>query len=175
MKPDNEHNKQQPFGVPSGYFESFQDTLDARFAEERLREAVKDHGFSVPQNYFVEFDAESRLHTTHKEVKIFQLFNTKTVATVAAVAACLVLVLTVFNTGTTDQQYALEDISTTNLEDYLESDAIDFTDSELTAYFDEESLTLPEESIEDQIANDALEDYILDNLDATDIYIQYEE
>ncbi|MEP2937273.1 MAG: hypothetical protein ABJM06_02685 [Gilvibacter sp.] len=174
MNLENEHNKQQPFGVPSDYFETFQDALDARLAEERLREVVKGHGFALPETYFKEFEFSSEEQLASNEVKVFSLFNTKTIATVAAIAACLVLVFTIFNNNPSNQEFALEDIETTTLDEYLDSDAITFTDSELTAYLNEETISL-EATIEGDIANEALEDYILDNLDANDIYIQYEE
>jgi hypothetical protein len=172
---ENQHNKQQPFGVPANYFESFQDTLDARLAEERLRDYVKGHGFKAPEGYLDNFTVKVKTQTDDGNTKVISLFNSQSIAVVAAIAACIVLVFTVFNNDSKQDQFAIEDIPTNTLENYLQSDAIQFTNDELTAYLSEEAFSLSQTTIEEEIANEALEDYIIDNLDATDLYIQYEE
>ena len=175
MNLENEHNKQQPFGVPSGYFESFQDTLDARMAEERLREHVKDHGFAVPQGYFDNFKVSIQKEAGKGDGKVISLFSKQTIITVAAIAARILLVLSIFKNNPKQQDFALEDISTYTLETYLESDAVAFTNDELTAYLDDEVLNISVDSFDGEITNDELENYFLENLESTDLYIQYEE
>jgi len=172
---ENEHSKQQPFGVPSDYFESFQDTLDARLAEQRLREHVKGHGFKMPEGYLDTLEVTIPSEPLAADTKVISLFSSRTIAAVAAIAACIVLVLTVFNKDPKQEQFALEDIPTNTLETYIQSDAVQFTNDELTAYLSEEAFSLSQTNLEEEIANEALEDYILDNLDATDLYTQYEE
>jgi len=172
---ENEHNKQQPFGAPTGYFESFQDTLDARMAEERLREHVKGHGFSVPQGYFDDFKVTVQNDILKSNGKVISLFSKQTLITVAAIAACIVLVLSIFKNDSKQQDFAIEDIPINTLESYLESDAISFTNEELTAYLDDEFLNFSTDSLESEITNEALENYVLENIESSNLYIQYEE
>lgn len=177
MKLENEHIKQQTYGVPEGYFESFQDALEARMSEERLKEKVTDSGFKAPEGYFDAFKVLEVTAPAEQSAKVIPLWNRKSWMGVAAAAACLLLVFSIFNRPTEEDQtnLAFEDLSIESIESYLDSGALELTDQDLTALLSDSDIELSEASSEDQISNEVLENYLLENLDTNDLYTQYEE
>lgn len=53
--------------VPSGYFEQLEADINAKIAEQKLKELVSDSGFSVPGHYFDHLAEQSLAETTLRE------------------------------------------------------------------------------------------------------------
>lgn len=175
MKTDHSNIDNNPFGIPEGYFEGFEATIQARLAEEELREIVSSPGFSVPDGYFEQVQQQITTRLDEPKTKVVSLFSRKTLYTAVAVAAVLLLIVTLFNQpADPNETLALEEIDTATLESYLNSDAIAFTDAELLDYISAEDLE-SDLLVTDEITDESIETYLLENIDDIELLTTYEE
>lgn len=151
--------------VPEGYFESFDERLAVKLAEETL---PKESGFKVPDGYFGNLE-ESVLQQVEKQttVKVVPLYKRKSVIYITSIAACLALVLTLFtSTGTEETILEVADI-----EAYFDEGNIDYNSTDIAQLLsdaDLESVTLENSDI----SIESLEDYLLENIDDTTLLIE---
>lgn len=174
MNLENSNTEQNPFGIPEGYFEGFEATIEARLAEEQLREIVKSPGFATPEGYFASVEPQVMRQLEAPKTKVVSLFSRRTLYTAVSVAAAIVMIVTIFNNKPVDIEPDFAGIDTETLQTYINSDAIAFTDSDLIDLVSEDDLTadfLNEEEITDEM----IESYLLENLDDIDLITTYEE
>ncbi|WP_435579447.1 hypothetical protein [Gilvibacter sp.] len=176
MNLENSHNNTNPYGIPEGYFEGFEASVQARIAEEELRELVTTPGFVTPDGYFETLTPKVIAQLQKPEPKVISLFSRRSLFAVASVAAAVVLIVSlVTNSGnTTTDTLAFDNIDTDTLEAYVNSDAIAFTDADLIDFVSEEDL---ESSLfsDESLTDESIETYLLDNLDDIDLITTYEE
>lgn len=176
MNTENSNTDKNPFGIPEGYFEGFEASIEARLAEDELREIISSTGFAVPDGYFSGLDNEVMAKLVSPETKVIPLFGRKTLYVAVSVAAALLLIVTIFNkpVDPLNQLAELDNIDTETLQSYINSDAIAFSDAELIDFVateDIETNFLNQEDITDEM----LETYLLENLDDIDLITTYEE
>lgn len=175
MKKETPH-KNNPYGIPKDYFKSFEDGLMAKIEEDELRKLVPESGFSLPDDYFN--SVESKVLGTLKNErgpKVVSLISRKSIIAVAAVAASLLLIVTLFNKPTANSNLSLATIETETLESFINSDAIAYSKEELINFYSDEDLEFTGTNTNQEISEEALTDYLIDYLDATDLTEQYEE
>ncbi len=164
-----------PFGVPKDYFESFEDTLMARIAEEDLKAMVPNSGFVIPPQYMATLEniVMSKLDAGSK-TKVISIVRRKTVYGIVAVAACLLLIVTIFNNPKATNQ-TLADVETETLESFINSDAIAYSNYELINFYADSELEFNTTTNSEEISSEDLEEYLIDYLDSDDLLNQYEE
>ncbi|ASO07868.1 hypothetical protein [Arenibacter algicola] len=154
-------NKNNSFGVPDGYFDTFSSDIMKKIAKEDAS-MPPNEGFKVPEGYFETFNTRllEQLESTPAETKVIPLKSYKKhYYTAASVAAVVLLFLVVqFNS---DKTPSYSDLANSDIENYFE-----FNDLELTSYDLAEILP-----IDDLDLNDILEirldnDNIIDYLDS---------
>ena len=149
------------FKVPKDYFETFEDSLFSKLEDSNSKNKT---GFSVPDNYFENVeDAILNKIEAEDSIPVISLFNKKTLLFVASIAACIVLVFSIFK----NNDVSVNDIATTEIENYLETNQT-ISETELLSLLDNEDINqLIKET--NTIANQQIEDYLLDNLDDTSL------
>lgn len=154
-------NKNNSFGVPDGYFDTFSSDIMKKIAKEDAS-MPPNEGFKVPEGYFETFNTKllEQLESNPAETKVIPLKSYKKhYYTAASVAAVVLLFLVVqFNS---DKTPSYSDLANSDIENYFE-----FNDLELTSYDLAEILP-----IDDLDLNDILEirldnDNIIDYLDS---------
>lgn len=154
-------NKNNSFGVPDGYFDTFSSDIMKKIAKEDAS-MPPNEGFKVPEGYFETFNTRllEQLESTPAETEVIPLKSYKKhYYTAASVAAVVLLFLVVqFNS---DKTPSYSDLANSDIENYFE-----FNDLELTSYDLAEILP-----IDDLDLNDILEirldnDNIIDYLDS---------
>jgi hypothetical protein len=132
-----------------------------------LKEKVSESGFSIPEDYFdiVEDNILSRI-SQKEPVKVISLINRKSILYVSSIAAALILM---FNLIDRKAGIDINSIETTSIERYLSDE--DFGSDELAVLFDySEFLDDSFNSI--SFSEEAMEDYVIDNLELDDLYIE---
>lgn len=159
------NNNIPDFKVPEGYFETFEDRLFSKIEEENF---PKSAGFKVPDSYFKDLD-ERILKTvtiSEKPKKVIPLFPKKYYGYAAAIAACLLIGFTIFNNES--NQSGLDALQLAAIDTYIEDGNLNFDLYDLTTYIDDKDIKDIDFNTQ-QFSDNALEDYLLENLDAETI------
>lgn len=153
------------FKVPEGYFETFEERLFSKISEENF---PKSAGFKVPDTYFENLDERVLTAVTNSEKpkKIIQLFPKKYFGYAAAVAACLLIGVTIFTNNDSDS--SLDALQLAAIDNYIEEGNLNFDLYDLTTYIEDKDITDIDFGSQ-QFSDGALEDYLMDNLDAATI------
>ncbi len=149
------------FKVPKDYFETFEDSLFSKLEDSNSNNKT---GFVVPENYFENVeDAILNKIEAEDSTPVISLFNKKTLLFVASIAACIVLVFSIFK----NKDVSVNDIASTEIENYLEANQT-ISETELLSLLNNEDINqLIKET--NTIANQQIEDYLLDNLNDTSL------
>lgn len=171
MNLQDSNKDNNPFGIPEGYFEGFEASIEARLAEEELREIVNTPGFTIPADYLSSVEDSVLEQLPKPETKVISLFSRKTLYAAVGVAAAVALAITIFNKpAITELDFA--GIDTETLEEYIASDAIAFSDADLLDFVSEEDIE--NSLLDDQdISDETIESYLLENLDDLDLITTY--
>ncbi|WP_282135622.1 hypothetical protein [Seonamhaeicola maritimus] len=161
MKKNKLHNiKESGFNVPNGYFDSLEDNI---MSELKLKEFSKNSGFKTPDNYFDALeDTILNKVSQNKETKVIKLFNRRTIVYASSIAAAVLLLFSLSIFSNQDEELDYETV-----ENYILNE--NFDSYEIASLLDEEDLS-EENFIEFNIEDEAVEDYIFDNLDVEDLY-----
>ena len=165
MKPkDLKDIQDSGFKIPTGYLEEFEDSI-LKFAS--LKEKVSDSGFSIPEGYFDSVESKILSQIPEKESrKVISLINKKSIIYTTSIAASLVLMFNLIDFNT---KIDINSIETSTIESYLNSE--DFDSDELAA------LLIDSDFLDDSFdtmnfSEEAIEDYVYDNLELDDLYIE---
>jgi len=165
MKPkDLKDIQDSGFKIPTGYLEEFEDSI-LKFAS--LKEKVSDSGFSIPEGYFDSVESKILSQIPEKESrKVISLINKKSIIYATSIAASLVLMFNLIDFNT---KIDINSIETSTIESYLNSE--DFDSDELAA------LLIDSDFLDDSFdtmnfSEEAIEDYVYDNLELDDLYIE---
>ena len=157
----NREKRHKGFGVPEGYFDSFEDRLELKLMEEAL---PKSNGFAVPEGYFNSLDETMVSAIQQEEPKVISIIRRKSVYYVAAIAASLLLIITLTTNNNLPEN--LSDVPLTDLESYFEEYDSEYDTYDILALMSEDELselTLDSESISEE----SLEDYLFENIEET--------
>ena len=165
MKPkDLKDIQDSGFKIPTGYLEEFEDSI-LKLAS--LKEKVSDSGFSIPEGYFDSVESKILSQIPEKESrKVISLINKKSIIYTTSIAASLVLMFNLIDFNT---KIDINSIETSTIESYLNSE--DFDSDELAA------LLIDSDFLDDSFdtmnfSEEAIEDYVYDNLELDDLYIE---
>lgn len=162
MKNNKIHNiKSTGFKTPDNYFESLEETIFSKLAEEKQSVKINSTGFKVPDNYFKTFD-DKVLNAIDRDdsAKVVSLFNWKKVIYISGIAASLVLAFNLlFNHS---DEFTFDDIETASIENYLIDE--DLSAYEIAPYLGDSELD-SDDFIDNNMNAADLEDYLIQNSD----------
>ena len=129
----------------------------------------------MPDGYLGTVDEKVMARLDTGETKVISLFSRKTVYGAIAAAAAVVLAATIFNSPATgSDSISFDNIDTQTLTEYINSDAIAFSDDDLLDFVSADQLATDLIN-ENEISDESLESYLLENLDDIDLITTYEE
>ncbi|MBT8263573.1 MAG: hypothetical protein KJO05_12170 [Bacteroidia bacterium] len=152
---------------PEGYFENFEDRMMLKVMEDSL---PKSNGFKVPEDYFGQF--EGRMIDAISETdapKVVSLFRKQAFWYAAAIAASLALIVSLYNGF--GSELSIEDLSASAVEEYIDEGGMGIDSYDVIALLEEEDineLTIPS----DEISEESLENYLIENIDETSLLIE---
>lgn len=157
--------KTSGFKTPKDYFSKVEEQI---LSEVSMIDKVEQSGFEVPESYFdsVEKSILNQV-TPENDTKVVSLFTWKKVMYTSAIAASLILMFNVFYSPSENINF--EDIEMASIENYIEAE--DYTSYELAALLTEDELN-KDNFIDNNISEDLLEDYLLDQVDIEDLIIE---
>ncbi|MBT8272026.1 MAG: hypothetical protein HKO90_04130 [Flavobacteriaceae bacterium] len=166
-KPLNDINE-PGFKSPDGYFENFEEALLARIKTEELKRSVDDHGHRLPEDYFSSFEDRVMDKLTPAQTKVIPLFNRKKLYYVSGIAAAIIILVAVFvNRGET----ADGTLNYETVENYIIEQ--DVSAYEIASLLTEEEIdAIGLEIISDEMTDETLEDYLLNNIELEEIIEQ---
>lgn len=169
-------NHKTQFNTPEGYFESFNERLMSRLKEEEedinTDFLPKTDGFKVPKNYFEQLESKVLEETTQKKIKVIPLFSKQTYIAAASIAAIFVLGILLFNPS--NNEISFDDLASTEIDAYFESNELGFTSYELAEYVKVEDLTFSNMT-DDEIEEETLLEYLDENLEEIeDLNLDYD-
>ncbi|MEM0518859.1 MULTISPECIES: hypothetical protein [Aequorivita] len=153
------------FKVPEEYFETFEERLFSRISKEKF---PKTSGFKAPKEYFENFDDRilAAVTTSERPIKHIQLIPKKYFGYAAAIAACLLIAFTVFTN--TNSPANLDALQLAAIDAYIAEGNLNLDLYDLTTYIEDNDITDIDFETE-QFSEGALEEYLLNNLDAATI------
>ena len=165
MKRNNLKDTQDSgFKVPKGYFDSFENAIMSHVS---LKEQVSDSGFAVPEGYFDAVEETILNKVSQKESKkVISLVNRKSIVYITSIAATLVLLFTIINRN---PDVDINSIETASIESYLSNE--DFDTDELASLFSDTEFLDDSFNII-SFSEEAIENYVNDNLELNDLYIE---
>lgn len=156
------HIKSAGFKTPDHYFESFDTKLKERLTEKELIRNIDASGFKVPENYFDTLN-DKVLKQIKEDKPVITLISKRNLYYIAGIAASLILMLNVYFSSET---ITINDIETASIESYLEDG--DFTTYDLAALLTEDELNTTN-FIENELSENAIEDYLLNTIEIEDL------
>ena len=124
-------SKNSGFTVPKGYFDSFDEELDAKI---RAHSFPKSPGFNTPEGYFKNFKIESETKTPKGKLIQLRLSRFKYAAAAAIVIGFIsTFYLLVPSSGSYDQLY--NNISEQEIELWIDQNEIEISSSDMVAIY----------------------------------------
>ncbi|NND25055.1 MAG: hypothetical protein HKO00_03425 [Flavobacteriaceae bacterium] len=164
------HIKDPGFKAPKGYFENLDALILERVNTESIKTQIDVPGFDMPEDYFETFEDRvfEKLNTDNKDVKVISLFSKRKLLYVSGIAAALVLMFSIF---INQDEQSLNDLDYELVEDYILEQNI--SSYELAALLTEDELSeVNSEIMGEAFGDEALEDYIIENIDLEHIIEQ---
>jgi hypothetical protein len=168
MKDKKLHNiKSTGFKTPDNYFETLDDAVFSKLAEENLSAQIDSSGFKVPKNYFETIDSKILSTLDKKEdSKVISLFSWKKVAYISGVAASLILAFNLVFNNTNELTF--DTLETASIENYLLNE--DLSAYEIAPYLGMTELN-SDNFIDNTMNASDIEDYLLQNSDIEQLII----
>jgi hypothetical protein len=169
MKDHKLHNiKSTGFKTPDNYFETLDDAVFSKLAEENLSAQTNSSGFKVPENYFESIDSKILSTLDKKEdSKVISLFSWKKVAYISGVAASLILAFNLVFNNTNELTF--DTLETASIENYLLNE--DLSAYEIAPYLGMTELN-SDNFIDNTMNASDIEDYLLQNSDIEQLIIE---
>lgn len=166
MKSDKLHNiKSTGFKIPETYFETIEDAIFAKLAEETLCAKIDSSGFKVPNDYFETLDAKVLTAVSETNpVKVVSLFRLKKAAYISGIAASIILAINIFSTNSNNLKF--NELETASIENYLLNENLDAYD--IAPYFNYSELS-SDDFVENTLKASDIEDYLLQNSDVENL------
>ncbi|WP_405606032.1 hypothetical protein [Polaribacter sp. Asnod1-A03] len=150
--------KKSGFSVPKNYFDSIEDIIDIRIAEENLS---KENGFNVPDAYFKNLEDNILAKvtvTTEKETKVVSL-KTKLFKIIPFAAAASIILFIGLNSFIFNQteELNLDSLSENDIENWLDFNPMNTNDIALVL---QEDILNENDFSFSSIEDETIEDYI---------------
>ncbi|MET2984275.1 hypothetical protein [Aureibaculum conchae] len=156
-------SKKDGFESPKGYFSTLEDNV---FKKLKLEEDKKETGYKIPENYLE--TVEDKVFTTINDkpkVIDFKTILLKRLIPIAAAASLLLFIFINYNQTTDDVN--LDQLASTEIEQWIDDDLITFDTHEITEVFNDIELEsqpiFEEEDLEDYLNGTDIESLILEN------------
>ena len=153
--------KHTGFVTPDDYFDQFEDRLFTKISEDHI---PKETGFKTPEGYFDVLDERllQEIEQSKNSTKVIPLYTRRTLLYAASIAACAIVIFSLMNNSETITH--IDDIDISSIETFIDEGLLGYDITDVTALLDEEDIF---NSIDDQLNNELLEEYILKNIDDT--------
>jgi hypothetical protein len=153
---ENKNLQKKPFKVPNGYFDTVENIVLAKLKAEVMN---KGNTSAVPEGYFESIDNNILAEIKQPKTKVISLKSrmVKIIAPIA-VAASLLLVVVL---STNKQHYTFEDLTSNDIEQFIETETITFDEVELAMVIDDEDLSEFEHS--STYSNEEILEYLNDS------------
>ncbi len=162
MKNNKLHNiKSTGFKTPDNYFESLEDAIYSKLAEDTLSSKINSNGFEVPEDYFETFDDKVLSAVNENDsTKVIPPFSWKKISYISGIAASLVLIFNILFTDT--DELTFDDLETASIENYLLNE--DLNAYEIAPYLGASELD-SNDFVDTNIKSSDIEDYLIQNSD----------
>ncbi|MDH3697871.1 MAG: hypothetical protein OER83_04355 [Flavobacteriaceae bacterium] len=165
--------KHKGFKTPEGYFDSLTDRILEKVGKES-QSAPENEGFSTPDNYFESFNDKLKARMEPKETKVVQLRSYRRYWVAAASIAAIFLLVVVIPWGGTEES-SFDTLASAEIEAYLDEGDLGLSSYELAEFIAEDALqedAIMEMNIEDENIMEYLDDTI-DDID--ELNLDYDE
>ncbi len=170
-------NHDNKFKTPEGYFESFNERLMARLADEEASQSSsipKNDGFAVPDGYFENVYSSVQKRMDGKGTKVIALKSYRAFYYAAAAIAALFVLSLAWN-WSNPTQLGFEDLASTDITAYLENNDLGLSSYEIAEIVDLEEVTILD-IVENQLEEDVILDYLDENVEEIeDLNLEYDE
>lgn len=159
--------KETGFKTPSNYFDAVEDNIMKALKQENNIKIRKETGFKAPDNYFdlvedVIINSIERKNTP----KVISVFSRKNLLYASSIAAAILLL---FNLSIFDKKITFDSLDIETVENYILYG--DFSTYEIASLLSESDL-IDNNFEQESFGADAIENYILDNLDVEALIIE---
>jgi hypothetical protein len=148
------------YSIPENYFDSIERNT---FSKIDIKSPSKEHSFDVPKDYFNTIEDTVFKKIQQEDSIIPKVINLKSRLTKVfaplAVAASLLLLFTLYTTNT-NENYSLENLAVTDIENWIENDYVSLDSYEIAEVYSDINF-------EDEFSEDDIE--LLDYINGTDI------
>jgi hypothetical protein len=167
MKLNLNNLKKTGFNTPDNYFDAVEDKIMNAIKQENNGNLSKETGFKTPDNYFDAIeDAIIKKVETKNIPKVIKLFTRKNLLYASSIAAAILLL---FNLSIFEKEVTWDSLDTLTVENYIIEEGID--SYELAALFTDDDFS-DADFIEQNITDEDLENYLLNNLDIEELVIE---
>jgi hypothetical protein len=156
------------YATPDSYFESIEDSVMSKLKDDMVLSNIKDSGFKTPDNYFEQVE-DSVLVTLNKGkiTKVVPLFSRRNIIYVSGIAAAIMIMFGIF----LNKPSGIDSLDIEVVESYLEDQGLDTFD--IASLLSVEDLEGDDFGIiNDNVSEESLEDYLMDNANLEDIIEQ---
>lgn len=150
------------FKVPKSYFETFEERLFDKLAEEEFPNSA---GFEVPDTYFdtLEDQVLKTIITSEKSKKVIVLFPKKYFGYAAAIAACLLVGFMIFKNEPT-KNISIDSLQLATIDQYINDGNLDMDVYDVSDYINDNDISDVNFEAQ-QFSETELKNYLLDNID----------
>ena len=159
----NKKHIETGFKTPDNYFDAFENNL---FEQLQLE---KETGFTAPESYFENLDAILlEKIEQQKKAKVISLINKKQLLYISSIAAALVFAFFIIKPNDTNP-LSFDNIEYAEFEDYLNTEELDISPTELADLFEIDTNDLNTLSFV-TLENEALLNYLSEEMTSDDYY-----
>lgn len=151
--------------APEGYFDDLENRVFAKLQEEGLPDEI---GMKVPEDYFDTLEDRLIERLGNEETtQVIPLYRRRPFVYAASIAACLILAVTLFIRNAPDDIV----LEIADIEAYFEEGGMEYDTDDIAQLLTDEDLEdLPSEKI--LFSDQDIEEYLLENLDDTNLLIE---
>ena len=145
----------------------FKNFEDTILSQAKLNEIVVETGFKIPDSYFVNVEKQILQQVTNKDAsKVISLFNTRNILYISGIAAAILLL---FNLSVFKSTSNWESLDSETVENYLINENIGAYEIASTL----DNIDFSEENfINQQMNENTIETYLLENIKIEDLIIE---
>lgn len=163
------------FKVPDNYFQDLEARImSATYSKDHLNSpGIKETGFRVPDNYFEDLQAKvmQKVQEPQKDAKLIPLFSREKFYYAAAIAAAVILIFsTVLLKPVGEQEFSMETIEVSALEEYINNGHLDFNFNEISTFLSEEDYIVEEMNVSG-LSDEEVFRYINENVENPDLLL----
>jgi len=161
--------KEPGYSTPDSYFESIEDSVMNGLKDDKTLGDIKNSGFKTPENYFAQVEDSVLVDLNKAKItKVIPLFTRRNMLYASGIAAAILIMLGVFYNKSNN---GIDSLDKEMVQSYLEDQDLDTYDIASMLSIED----LEEDNfgiINDNVSEESLEDYLMDNANIEDIIEQ---